>query len=676
MDAAPRPEDEIKRLRDELRRHERLYYVDNTPQISDAEFDSLLRRLVALEEEYPLLATNDSPTRRVGGQPAEQLTPIPHNPALPMLSLDNAYSMDELKKFHERVIKNLGHEDFQYTVEPKIDGLSVSLVYEKGALTLGATRGDGATGEDVTANIRTIRSIPLRVEGETIPHRFEVRGEVYITREAFERINEKREEEEQPPFANPRNCAAGSLRLLDSRITASRPLEIFLYALYITDEHGRPVEHPATATQSGAVEFMAAMGFRTPDIYLCGNLDQVREVIAGFESRRESLDYEIDGVVVKIESARLQAELGATSKFPRWAIAYKYAAIRAETELLDIQVQVGRTGALTPVAILAPVSLSGSTIARATLHNMDEIERKGILIGDTVVIEKGGEVIPKVVKAVDEKRTGDERKFQMPDACPVCGAVASRLEGEAVTRCTGAACPAQIRERLLHFTTRGAMDIDHAGPAIIEQLVEGGLVKDPADLYSLTMEQAQGLERMAEKSATNLVKAIGVSKERPLERLVFALGIRHVGARAGAVLARHFGGMDDLMAARKEEMEQIHEIGEKTAASVELFFSQEANRRVIDKLKAAGVNMAAAQPSAREKRLLGKQFVLTGTLAGMARNEAKAKIESLGGRVTSSVTKKTDYVVAGAEPGSKVAKAGDLGITILGEMEFMKMMDS
>ncbi|MDH5756450.1 MAG: NAD-dependent DNA ligase LigA [Nitrospinota bacterium] len=676
MDAAARPEDEINRLRQQIRHHERLYYIENSPAISDAEFDYMMRRLAELEEQHPPLASADSPTRRVGGQPAEEFTPVRHNPALPMLSLDNAYSLAELGKFHQRVVKNLGHEKFQYTVEPKIDGLSVSLIYEKGALTLGATRGDGTTGEDVTANVRTIRSVPLVVEHGATPARFEVRGEVYIHRDAFERINEKREEEGQAPFANPRNCAAGSLRLLDSRITAARPLDIFLYALYITDDQGRPLEHPATATQSGAVEFMAALGFRTPDIHLCPGLDQVKEAIAGFGARRDLLDYEIDGVVVKVDSARLQTELGATSKFPRWAIAYKYAAVQAQTKLLDIQVQVGRTGALTPVAILAPVSLSGSTIARATLHNQDEIEKKDIRIGDTVLIEKGGEVIPKVVKAVEEDRAGDERKFIMPATCPVCGAVASRQEGEAVTRCTGVACPAQIKERLLHYTTRGAMDIDHAGPAIIEQLVEEGLAHDPADLYSLTVEQARGLERMAEKSAANLVKAIGASKQRPLERLVFALGIRHVGARAGAVLARHFGSMDALMAAGKEEMEKIHEIGGITAGSVALFFSQEANRRVIGKLKAAGVNMTSSQPSAGEKTLLGKQFVLTGTLASMARNEAKARIENLGGRVTSSVTKKTDYIVAGAEPGSKAEKARELGIPILEEKDLLEMLGS
>ncbi|MDH4184377.1 MAG: NAD-dependent DNA ligase LigA, partial [Nitrospinota bacterium] len=615
------------------------------------------------------------PTQRVGGAPAEEFATVRHNPALPMLSLDNAYSAEELAKFHERVVKNLGREEIRYTVEPKIDGLGVSLIYEHGKLMVGATRGDGATGEDVTANIRTIRSAPLAVAVENPPRRFETRGEVYITRDGFARINEKREDEGEPAFANPRNCAAGSLRLLDPRITASRPLDIFLYALFITDSQGRPQPHPATETHHGAMEYLASMGFRTPRIDLCDGLDQVISSVNRFERERDELPYEIDGVVIKVDSARLQAELGATSKFPRWAIAYKYKARRAETRLLDIQVQVGRTGALTPVAILSPVFLSGSTIARATLHNEDEIRKKDIRIGDMVIIEKGGEVIPKVTEVLKEKRSGGEREFVMPAQCPVCGAAAVRPEGDAVARCAGAACPAQLKERLGHFTSRGAMDIDHAGPAIIEQLVAQGLVKDPADLYSLTVEQLIELDRMAGKSATNLVNAIAASKTRPLERLLFALGVRHVGARAAKVLAGRFGHMDKLMAATGEELERIPEIGKTIAQSVSLFFNQEANRSLIEKLKGAGVTMTSSRPSEGVKKLLGKQFVLTGTLSGMTRDEAKEKIEALGGRVTSSVTKKTDYLVMGADPGSKEQKARQLGVGILDEEAFIKLIN-
>lgn len=660
-------------LRREIRRHERLYYVEDNPEISDAEFDALMRELVELESAHPELASPDSPSARVGGEPASELAPVRHNPNAPMLSLENAYSLEELEKFHERVVKNLGGEPFEYAIDEKIDGLGVSMVYEDGVLVNGATRGDGVTGEDVTANLKTIKSIPLRVDAPDGMERFEVRGEVYLPREAFERINARREEDGQPLFANPRNCAAGSLRLLDSRITASRPLDIFIYSLITTDSNGRPVDNPSARTHSEAIELLHKLGFKTPLGAVRKTIAEVERVIDDYGKKRDSLGFDIDGLVIKVNSYRQQAELGATSKFPRWAIAYKYPAQQATTVVRDIQPQVGRTGAVTPVAILDPVEVSGSTVSRATLHNEDEIRRKDIRIGDTVFIEKGGDVIPKVVKVVESKRSGGEKMYKTPDKCPACGAAVSRPEGEAVARCAGASCPAQLREKLLHFTSRGAMDIDNVGPAVIDQLMERGLVHDYADLYALTHEQVAGLDRMAEKSAANVINAIAASKDRPLDRLIFALGIRYVGARAAQVLAQGFGSLDGLAGAGEEELTAIHEIGPSVAGSVTLFFSQEKNRAVIEKLRAAGVNMASAQaPGGR--RLSGKQFVLTGSLDSMTRAEAKEKIESQGGRVTSSVTKKTDYVIVGAEPGSKADKAKELKVATLDERAFIELL--
>lgn len=660
-------------LRREIRRHERLYYVEDNPEISDAEFDALMRELVELESAHPELASPDSPSARVGGEPASELAPVRHNPNAPMLSLENAYSLEELEKFHERVVKNLGEEPFEYAIDEKIDGLGVSMVYEDGVLVNGATRGDGVTGEDVTANLKTIKSIPLRVDAPEGMERFEVRGEVYLPREAFERINAQREEEGQPLFANPRNCAAGSLRLLDSRITASRPLDIFIYSLIATDRSGRPVDNPSARTHSEAIGLLRKLGFKTPLGAVRKTIAEVERVIDDYGKKRDSLGFDIDGLVIKVNSYRQQAELGATSKFPRWAIAYKYPAQQATTVVRDIQPQVGRTGAVTPVAILDPVEVSGSTVSRATLHNEDEIRRKDIRIGDTVFIEKGGDVIPKVVKVVESKRSGGEKMYKTPDKCPACGAAVSRPEGEAVARCTGASCPAQLREKLLHFTSRGAMDIDNVGPAVIDQLMERGLVRDYADLYALTREQVAGLDRMAEKSASNVINAIAASKDRPLDRLIFALGIRYVGARAAKVLAQGFGSLDGLAGADEAELTAIHEIGPSVAGSVTLFFSQEKNRTVIEKLRAAGVNMTSAQTQGG-RRLSGKQFVLTGSLDSMTRAEAKEKIEAQGGRVTSSVTKKTGYVIVGAEPGSKADKAKELKVATLDERAFIELL--
>jgi len=664
----------LAHLRNEIRRHERLYYIHDSPEISDAQFDALMRELVEIEHEHPELVTSDSPSQRIGGEPTAEFATVIHNPNAPMLSLENSYSMDDLDKFHERVAKNLAGEQVEYATEQKIDGLGVSLVYSDGVFIQGSTRGDGVTGEDVTANLKTIHTLPLKVDQADGLDRFEVRGEVYMPREAFERINAKRSEDGLPLFANPRNCAAGSLRLLDSRITASRPLEILIYALIVTDNAGAPINHPRAKTHYDSVRLLDSLGFKTPDVRLCSGIEEVRDVIMEYEAKRSQLKYDIDGLVVKVNSFRQQAELGSTSKFPRWAIAYKYPAQQAVTKVVDIQAQVGRTGAITPVAILDPVEVSGSTVSRATLHNEDEITRKDIRIGDTVFVEKGGDVIPKVVKVVESKRTGRERIFQMPSNCPSCGARIYRPEGEAVARCVGIACGAQIREKLRHFTSRDAMDIDNFGPALIDQLVSSGLVRDFSDIYYLDASKLAGLERMAEKSAENVINAIESSKTRPLSRLVFALGIRHVGARAAALLARNFNSMDALMNSRVEQIEKIHELGPSVAASVINFFSQESNRDIIGRLEKAGINMAERATPVK-MALQGKQFVVTGTLKSMTRTQVKDRIESLGGRLTSTVTKKTDYVVVGAEPGSKAAKARELGITTIDEERLGKILD-
>jgi DNA ligase (NAD+) len=661
----------IEKIREEIRRSERLYYVENNPEISDSEFDRLMRELSDLESKHPHLATADSPTRRVGGEPAKELASAPHNPNAPMLSLGNAYSFEGLEEFHGRVVKNLGSESFQYTVEPKIDGLGVSLVYENGLFVRGATRGDGVTGEDVTANLRTIRSIPLKVKPPAGLARFEARGEVFMDREAFERVNAQREADGLPIFANPRNCAAGSLRQLDPKVTASRSLDMLVYSLVPMGEDGRPAQ--ALDSHHAAMSLLRELGFNVYQVALCASLDAVKDVIADFGKRRDALPFEIDGVVIKVDSYRLQEELGATSKFPRWALAYKYPAQQATTRILDIQVQVGRTGALTPVAILEPVEISGSTVSRATLHNEDEIRRKDIRVGDYVFVEKGGEVIPKVVKVVESRRTGDEKMFEMPTTCPVCGSAVYRPEGEVAARCAGSSCPAQIMERLRHFASRGAMDIEHVGPAIIEQLLGAKLVSDAGDLYALTKDSLLTLERMAEKSAGNVIEAIEKSKTQGLDRLIFALGIRYVGARAGKILSQNFDNLRELMKASAEELTKIHEIGPRVAESVKLFFEQPANIRLVEKLENAGVNLKGER-RAGARPLAGKQFVLTGSLAGMTRNEAKERIETLGGRVTSTVSRKTDYVVEGAEAGSKAEKALELGVKIIGEEELEEML--
>ncbi len=661
-------------LRESLLRHERLYYVENNPEISDAEFDELMRALVDLEKKHPELVTPDSPSQRVGGAAVSSLKGVTHNPFAPMLSLDNTYSFKDLVEFDKRVCKHLGDEPFEYAVERKIDGLGVSLIYEGGVFIQGATRGDGIKGEDVTSNLKTIKSIPARVDAPRGMERFELRGEVYMSRESFEHVNAERELSGKPLYANPRNLAAGSLRQLDTKITASRNLGVFIYSLIVTDKDKRPVAIDMASSHHASMALLARMGFKSPNTKLAKDIDEVKKLIDQFEIERQSLDYDIDGAVIKVDSHRLQEELGATSKFPRWAIAYKYRAMQATTKIIDILAQVGRTGALTPVAILEPVTISGSTVSRATLHNEDEIKRKDIRIGDTAIIEKGGDVIPKVVKIIESKRNGKEKKFKMPNTCPSCGAPVSRPEGEVVVRCASSSCPAQLKEKLRHFTSRTAMDIDHVGPALIDQLLEKGLIKDAADLYYITKDDLLQLERMAEKSAENVIAAIEGSKRRPLGRLLFAIGIRFVGARGAAILARNFSDIDELMKVEKEKIEKIHEIGPRMADSLVRFFAQEPNVLLVEKLKKAGVNVAGeGAPSGL--KLAGKQFTLTGTLETMTRFEAKEKIESQGGRVTSTVTKKTDYLVEGAEPGSKAKKARELKVAILDEKKFIEMME-
>ncbi|VAX23943.1 DNA ligase (NAD(+)) [hydrothermal vent metagenome] len=661
-------------LKAELLRHERLYYDEDNPEISDAEFDRLMRDLINLEKKYPELVTADSPTRRVGGAPVSSLKGVTHNPFAPMLSLDNTYSFDDLVEFDKRVRKRLGDEPFEYSVERKIDGLGVSLIYQEGVFIKGATRGDGVKGEDVTINLKTIKSIPLKVDAPRGMERFELRGEVYMSRDSFEQVNAERELAGEPLYANPRNLAAGSLRQLDAKITASRNLDIFIYTLIVTDKDKKPVAIEMARSHHASMNLLARMGFKSPDTKLAKNIDEVKKFIDQFERERESLNYDIDGVVIKVDSHRLQQELGATSKFPRWAIAYKYPAMQATTKIIDILAQVGRTGALTPVAILEPVTISGSTVSRATLHNEDEIKRKDVRIGDTALIEKGGDVIPKVVKIIENKRSGKEITFRMPDTCPSCGSPAIRPEGEAVARCASSSCPAQLKEKLRHFTSRTAMDIDHVGPALIDQALEKNLIKDAADLYYITRDNLLKLDRMAEKSAENVIAAIDASKQRPLGRLLFAIGIRFVGARGAAILAQNFSDIDELMKTDKEKLEQIHEIGPRMAESLVQFFQQESNIMLIEKLKKAGVNVQGEGGASGKRKLAGKKFALTGTLETMTRSEAKEKIESQGGRVTSTVTKKTDYLVEGADPGSKSDKARELKVAILDEKKFAEMM--
>jgi DNA ligase (NAD+) len=667
--AAKSIEGEIIKLREEVLRHEELYYVHDRPEISDAEYDALVERLRALEEEHPEFRTPDSPTLRVGGRPAEGFAEYVHR--RPMLSLDNSYNIEDLRAFDERCRKLADGRAFEYVAELKIDGLSLSVHYENGVLARGVTRGDGRVGEDVTQNVRTIRSVPLRLKGAAAGEtETEVRGEAYLSRKAFERINAEREEAEEAKFANPRNAAAGTIRQLDPKVVARRRLDLFAYDVL----RG---ERKPFATHWEALEWLAAAGFTVnPHRALCSSIDEVIEFCNRMEAERDRLEYEIDGVVVKVNSTALQDEFGATTKSPRWAIAYKYPARQATTQVESIVVQVGRTGALTPVANLTPVQLAGTVVARATLHNEDEIKRLGVKIGDWVNIEKSGEIIPKVLSVVTSRRTGEEKPFRFPKKCPVCGGVVSRPEGEVISRCVAADCPAQLKARLLHYASRRAMRIEGLGDALAEQFVQTKLVRDVANLYDLKLEDVAGLERRAEKSASNLLAQIEASKGRDLPQLVYGLGIRHVGERTAALLARHFRSLERMRTATVEEIDEIHEIGLTVAQSVRDWFDDEGNVALCERLRAAGVRTeiaGGAAGGAADESFAGKQFVLTGRLETLTRDEARALIEARGGRVTSTVSKKTDYVVAGEEAGSKLDKAQALGLNVIDE-ETLKVL--
>jgi DNA ligase (NAD+) len=659
--------------------HNRRYYQLDAPEISDAEYDGLMRELQALEIQHPDLAAPDSPTRRVGAPPLEKFRAVTH--LTPMLSLANAFSDEEIREFDRRCRRFLGSEAIiRYIVEPKLDGLAVNLVYEHGSLLVGSTRGDGTMGEDVTLNLRTIPAIPLviprnadmaspaQTSAPPVPDRIEVRGEVCMERDAFRKLNRRREEEGDAPFANPRNAAAGSLRQLDSRVTAKRPLTMFCYAI-------GTAERAAFRTQDEVLRVLAAWGFTVNNqIQPAANIEECIQFYDRIGKIREELPYEIDGIVIKVDDLALQERLGSVARSPRWAIACKFAAVQGQTIIEAIIVQVGRTGVLTPVAVMKPVRVGGVTVGRATLHNQDEIERKDIRIGDTVVVQRAGDVIPEVVEVIKTLRNGTERHFLLPERCPECGSHVVRLEGEVAHRCIGMACPAQIREHIAHFASRGALDIEGLGEKMVTHLVESGLIRDPADLFSLTKEQLLGLERMADKSASNLLAAIDRAKTPSLDRLIFALGIRHVGEQTAKRIALAYGNLDALAAASSKDLEKLRDIGPEVGASIAGFFQEPANRNVIEKLIKAGfLPRAVIRPQAAP--LAGKSFVFTGTLIRMSRSEAKTLIESLGGSVTGAITKATDYVVAGEAAGSKLGKAQREGIAILDEEAFFSLTE-
>ena len=668
--AAPAPvKKEAENLREKLRYHEYRYHVLDDPEISDAAYDKLLQKLKGIETAHPELVTPDSPTARVGAAPREGFQTVRHT--RPMLSLDNAFSFDALRDFDRRVRQGIGRDEIEYIAEHKFDGLSISLWYEDGALVRGITRGDGTTGEDVTPNVRTVRSIPLRIDKEwlkkaKVPASFEVRGEVMMTRKAFEALNRSQEQSGGKVFANARNAAAGAVRMLDSSITARRRLDFFAYYL-LTDGKAAFPKHSESLQALERLRFRASSDWK-----LCNGIEQVISYCESWDAKREKLAYEIDGVVVKVNSIGIQNELGFTSKSPRWAVAYKYPARQETTVVNDIQVNVGRTGTLTPVAFLEPVQIGGVTVSRSTLHNMDEVERLGVQIGDTVLVERAGEVIPHVLKVVKEGK--NRRPFRMPKECPVCGGKIHRVEGEVAYRCLNTACPAKRRESLIHFASRHAMNIDGLGEKIVDQLVEKGLVKDIADLYSLKLEELAELERFGEKSARNLLEEIEGSKKAALPRLIYALGIPFVGERTAQLLAEHFSSLDALVAAKEEELYEVTEVGPKVASGILEFFSEPANRQLIKKLDKAGVRPTMEKRVVKSNKLADKSFVFTGGLANRSREDAGEIVKQHGGKVVSSVSKKTDYVVVGSDPGSKYDKAKELGVSILAESEFEKLV--
>jgi len=656
----------VEKLREEIEYHNYRYYILDQPEISDAQYDRLMRELEKLEEQYPELRSPNSPTQRVGAPPLEAFEIVRHT--IPMLSLANAFEEGEARDFDKRVKKFLGtSEEIEYVAEPKLDGLAVELVYEKGQFVVGSTRGDGINGENITQNLRTIKTIPLQLVRKEIPvpERLEVRGEVIMQVRKFKELNRKREEAGEPLFANPRNAAAGSVRQLDSKVTASRPLEIYCYG--IGEVVGRTFK-----THWEILQTLSKWGLRiNPHIRTCRNMDEVLQYYHEMSEKRESLPYEIDGIVIKVNRLDLQARLGEIARSPRWALAFKFQPKQETTKILDIIVQVGRTGALTPVAVMEPVKVGGVEVSRATLHNQDEIDKKDVRIGDTVIIQRAGDVIPEVVQVVTSKRKGTEKKFKMPSKCPVCGAEV--VKEEAIHRCIGLDCPAQLKGRIKHFTSKRAMDIEGLGTKLTDQLVDKGLVKDVADIYYLKKEQLVELERMADKSAQNIIDAIEKSKTKPLSKFLYALGIRHVGETTAEDLTRHFPRLDDFFHLSEEDLMEVEGIGPEVAASVHQFFHDKKNKESIERLKKAGVKVI--EPKLREKsKLAGKTFVFTGTLKAYGRDEARNLVESLGGMTASSVSKKVDYVVVGEDPGSKLDKAKALGIKTLTEEEFEKMI--
>ena len=660
---------EADKLRREIRHNEYLYYVLDAPEITDAEYDRMMVRLRELEARYPDSIPADSPTQRVGGRASSQFTEVRH--LEPLLSLGNVFSAEELRAFDERVRSGLpAGSKVEYVMEPKIDGLACSLIYENGKLVRAATRGDGVVGENVTANVRTIRSIPLTLkvpEGEAVPELLDVRGEVYMPRQAFMRLNEQRAERGESEFANPRNAAAGSLRQLDPQVTASRSLSFFAY--YLVGEGAQP-------KHSESLALLARYGFKVSENYkVVENIDEAIKYIGDFNELRQGLSYDTDGAVIKVNDVYQQRILGATGKDPRWATAYKYPPEQAETTLEDIDWRVGRTGVLTPTAVLTPVKLSGSVISRATLHNEDFIRAKDIRIGDRVVVNKAGEIIPEVLRVVAEKRTGDEKEVEIPSVCPECGWRVERQGEEAAIRCTNPHCPALGREGLIHFVSRDAMNIDGCGPSVINALLDAGLVRDAADLYSLHKEDLLKLERMGEKSADNLLTALAESKKNELDKLLFALGIRHVGAKVARILATEFGSMEKLQQAQPEELAQIRDIGDKIAESTVTWLNVPANIDLVERLAAAGLTMTFTPPASQEDNpFFGKTLVFTGTMPTLGRAEAKTMAQDVGAKVSGSVSKKTDYVIAGAEAGSKLEKAQQLGVTVIDEAEFLRML--